>query len=91
MVRSADMVLGKPVELDLDMVVLAVGMVPPKGLADLASKLRIPRGSDGFLLETHPKLKPVDAPTPGIFLAGAVQGPKDIPTAVAQAKQLPPV
>jgi heterodisulfide reductase subunit A len=84
--RSADMVLGKTIELNLDMVVLAVGMVPPKGLAELASKLRIPRGADGFLLESHPKLKPVDAPTAGIFLAGAVQGPKDIPTTVAQAK-----
>lgn len=77
---------GEVIEKEFDMVVLAAGMIPPKGLAELANKLRIPRSADGFLLETHPKLRPVDAPTPGIFLAGAVQGPKDIPAAVAQAK-----
>jgi heterodisulfide reductase subunit A len=61
-------------------------MSPPKGIEGLTRILRIPRGTDGFLLETHPKLRPVDTPTMGVFLAGACQGPKDIPTSVAQAK-----
>ncbi len=85
-VKFENTLAGEVIEKEFDMVVLAAGMIPPKGLAELANKLRIPRSADGFLLETHPKLRPVDAPTPGIFLAGAVQGPKDIPAAVAQAK-----
>ncbi|MGA2682498.1 MAG: CoB--CoM heterodisulfide reductase iron-sulfur subunit A family protein [Candidatus Bathyarchaeia archaeon] len=85
-VRVVDLVLGKMVEVDLDMVILSIGMIPPKGIADLTRILRIPRGADGFLLETHPKLRPVDTPTMGVFLAGACQGPKDIPASVAQAK-----
>jgi len=85
-VRGVDLILGKSIEIDLDMVVLSIGMVPPKGIEDLTRVLRIPRGSDGFLLETHPKLRPVDTPTMGVFLAGACQGPKDIPASVAQAK-----
>jgi heterodisulfide reductase subunit A len=85
-IRVVDLVLGKMVEVDLDMVILSIGMIPPKGIQDLTRILRIPRGADGFLLEAHPKLRPVDTPTLGIFLAGACQGPKDIPASVAQAK-----
>ncbi len=84
--RSADMVMGEMMEHEFDMVVLAVGTVPPKDLPELANKLKIPTGTDGFLLESHPKLKPVETPTPGIYLAGAIQGPKDITTTIAQAK-----
>jgi len=61
-------------------------MVPPKTLEELSRVLHIPRGPDGFLLEAHPKLRPVDTHTAGIFLAGTCQGPKNIHDSVAQAK-----
>jgi heterodisulfide reductase subunit A len=85
-VMAEDLSLGKPVEVEVDLVVLSVGMTPPKDLEDLSRILRIPRGPDGFLLEAHPKLRPVDTHTAGIFLAGTCQGPKDICDTVAQAK-----
>ncbi len=69
---------------DLDMVVLAVGAVPridPK----LHSLLVLSKTSDGFLLEAHPKLKPVDAPSTGIFFAGCAEYPKDVKDTVTQA------
>jgi len=85
-IRAVDLILGKMIELEADLVILSIGLVPPKGLEDLTRILSIPRGPEGFLLEAHPKLRPVDAPTMGVFLAGACQGPKDIPASVAQAK-----
>ena len=67
------------------MVVLALAMEPSKGTADIAKTLKIGRDKDGFLAEAHPKLKPVESVTAGIFLAGAAQAPKDIPETVSQA------
>jgi len=72
-------------EYDLDMVVLSVGLVPSEGLKRLASTLNLSQTSDGFVLEAHPKLRPVDAPTPGIFFAGCVESPKDVKDSVTQA------
>jgi heterodisulfide reductase subunit A len=60
-------------------------MQPSKGVTELAQKLRIGYDQHGFLAEAHPKLKPVETNTAGVFLAGACLGPKDIPEAVAQA------
>ena len=85
-VRAVDLGLGKMIELEVDIAVLSISLVPPKSLEALTRILPIPRGPDGFLLEAHPKLRPVDTPTMGVFLAGACQGPKDIPASVAQAK-----
>ncbi|MFX1532635.1 MAG: 4Fe-4S binding protein [Promethearchaeota archaeon] len=73
-------------ELDYDLVVLSVGLVPPQGLLDLAKKLNISLSSDGFLLEKHPKLAPVDTATRGIYICGAVQGPKDLHDSIDQAR-----
>jgi heterodisulfide reductase subunit A len=70
---------------ELDMVVLSVGVEPPKDMAKVAGMLTLPRTSDGFLMESHPKLKPVDAPTRGVFFAGFCEGPKDIKDSVCQA------
>jgi heterodisulfide reductase subunit A len=84
LVRVEDTLLGKTLEIELDLLVLSVGMEPPRGAEELQNLLRISRGSDGFFLEAHPKLKPVDTLTEGVYLAGACQGPKDIPDAVAQ-------
>ena len=83
-VRGADTLMGSQVEVEADLVVLAVGAEAAAGAPQLAEKLRISYDSHGFFLEGHPKLKPVETNTAGVFLAGACQGPKDIPTAVAQ-------
>jgi len=72
-------------EYELDMVILSVGLEPKADLKRLIGALNLSQTSDGFLMEAHPKLKPVDAPTPGIFFAGCVEAPKDIKDSVTQA------
>jgi len=81
-----DTLLGQPIDFEADLVVLAVGMEPRADVADLSTMLKLPRSADGFFLELHPKLRPVDTAVDGVFLAGCCQGPKDIPDTVAQAK-----
>ncbi|PDM25956.1 disulfide reductase [Candidatus Bathyarchaeota archaeon B24-2] len=83
-VRAEDVALGEPIEIEAELVILATAAVPAEGTEDLARILNLSRGSDGFFLESHPKLKPIDTPVDGIFLAGACQGPKDIPYSVSQ-------
>jgi heterodisulfide reductase subunit A len=83
-IRAEDMTLGQPVELPAEMVVLCTAAVPKPDAADLSRILNISRGTDGFFMESHPKLKPMDTPVDGIFLAGACQAPKDIPYSVSQ-------
>jgi heterodisulfide reductase subunit A len=85
-VRVEDTLLGEVMDLEADLVVLAVGMAPPKDTDEVARVLRLSRSADGFYLEAHPKLRPVETMSEGIFLAGCCQGPKDIPDAVVQAK-----
>ena len=85
MVRGADTLLGTQVEIKADLVVLAVGAESAHGAPALAEKLRISYDAYGFFLESHPKLRPVETNTVGVFLAGACQAPKDIPASVAQA------
>jgi heterodisulfide reductase subunit A len=68
-----------------EMVVLAVGVKPPKDMKVIQEMLALQRNSDGFYLEAHPKLQPVDSATRGIFFAGCAEGPKDIKEAVTQA------
>ncbi|TAN45019.1 MAG: CoB--CoM heterodisulfide reductase iron-sulfur subunit A family protein, partial [Rhodospirillales bacterium] len=84
-VMGVDTISGKNIEIDADMVVLALAMQPSQGTADAAKTLKIGRDKDGFLAEAHPKLRPVESVTGGIFLAGAAQAPKDIPETVCQA------
>ena len=84
-VWGVDTLAGKDIEIDADMVVLAMAMRPSEGASELAKKLKIALDKDGFLAEAHPKLRPVESVTSGMFLAGAAQAPKDIPEAVAQA------
>ncbi len=69
----------------LDMVVLSVGATPRQDTESIRSLLTLSRTSDGFLLESHPKLKPVDATTRGVFFAGCVESPKDVKDSVTQA------
>ncbi|RJX19332.1 MAG: CoB--CoM heterodisulfide reductase iron-sulfur subunit A family protein [Ammonifex sp.] len=84
-VKGADTLLGEQVEIAADMVVLATGAVPAAGAADVARMIGIPQDKDGFFQEAHPKLRPVETHTGGVFLAGTCQGPKDIPDTVSQA------
>lgn len=84
-VWGVDTLTGKNVEIDADMVVLAMAMRPSEGAEALAKKLKLSVDKDGFLSEAHPKLKPVESVTAGMYFAGAAQAPKDIPEAVAQA------
>ncbi len=85
MVRGEDTLLGMPVEIEADMVVLATAMVAQPDASKLAQKVGIGHDKDSFFTEAHPKLAPVETHTQGVFLAGACQGPKDIPESVAQA------
>jgi heterodisulfide reductase subunit A len=85
-IRSEDTLLRRTVEVEADMVVLAVGLEPSAAGVDLAQMLKLSCTGDNFLAEAHPKLRPVDTTSDGIFLAGTCQGPKDIPDTVAQAK-----
>jgi len=84
-VRGEDSLIGKQVEVEADMVVLATAMVPSIGSAKIASTVGFATDKDGFFQESHPKLRPVETFTAGVLLAGACQGPKDIPDTVAQA------
>ncbi len=84
LLRVEDTLLGKLVEVELDMLVLSVGIEPPRDVTELQRILKLSRSPDGFFLEAHPKLRPVDTLRSGIYLAGTIQGPKDIPDAVAQ-------
>ena len=72
-------------EYELDMVILSAGLEPRDDLKQLANILNLSQTSDGFAMEAHPKLRPVDAPTPGIFFAGCVEAPKDVKDSVTQA------
>ncbi|MDK2956596.1 MAG: heterodisulfide reductase subunit [Desulfovibrionales bacterium] len=83
-VRGADTLAGTQVEVEADLVVLAVGAEAAKGASNLAEKLRISYDKYGFYMESHVKLRPVETNTAGVFLAGSCQGPKDIPSSVAQ-------
>jgi len=76
---------GRLEEHELDMLVLSVGLEPREDSKTVQQLLSLSRTSDGFFLESHPKLKPVDAPTRGVFLAGCAEGPKDIKESVTQA------
>jgi len=84
-VWGVDTLSGKAVEVQADLVVLATAAVPSAGARDLAQRLRVSTDEYGFFSEAHPKLRPVESLTAGIFLAGAAQFPKDIPETVAQA------
>ena len=84
-VRGSDTLLGRPVEVEADMVVLASAMVSSSGIQDVARMVSVQVDKDGWLQEAHPKLRPVETHTGGVFVAGSCQGPKDIPDTVAQA------
>lgn len=83
-VRGENSLVGVPVEVEADLVVLATGLVAQDDYLSVARTLNLSTDKYGFFIEAHPKLAPVGTPLSGIFLAGATQGPKDIPESVAQ-------
>jgi heterodisulfide reductase subunit A len=85
LVWGVDTLSSRPVEVTADLVVLATPMTPSRQALDLAQTLRVGVDQNGFFSEAHPKLRPVESLTAGVFLAGAAQGPKDIPETVSQA------
>jgi heterodisulfide reductase subunit A len=85
-VKGEDTLSNRLIEIKVEMVILCTAMEARPDAPDVMRKFGIGIGSDGFFQEEHPKLAPVSTPTSGVFLAGACQGPKDIPDTVAQAK-----
>lgn len=83
--KAEDSLIGRAIEVEADLVVLATAMIPSEGAVALAKKIGFSTDKDGFYQEAHPKLQPVETFTAGVFLAGTCQGPKDIPDTVAQA------
>ena len=85
-VQAADTLNGgERIDIKADMVVLGTAAIPQPDVRTMAQKLGVGYDADGWLSEAHPKLRPVETNTAGIFLAGACQGPKDIPESVSQA------
>ncbi|TCO70017.1 CoB--CoM heterodisulfide reductase iron-sulfur subunit A family protein [Marinisporobacter balticus] len=84
-VHGVDALTGDTIKIDADMVVLAAATKAKEDAEDLGRKLSISTDTNNFFTEAHPKLKPVETHCAGIYLAGACQGPKDIPETVAQA------
>ena len=86
LVRGEDVIEDKLFENKTDLVVLAVGIEPADKTDELSKILNISQDPNGFLLEKHLKVRPSETSVNGIFLAGAIQGPKDIPSSIAQAE-----
>ena len=84
-VQASDLLGNRQLHIDADMVVLAAAIEPDQSARPLATMLTASMDTNDFFTEAHPKLRPVESPTAGVFLSGACQGPKDIPETVAQA------
>jgi len=83
--KVEDTLTRQIIETEFDLVVLSVGLQPSEGSKRIAGILKLGESPDGFLQEAHPKFRPVDTLTDGVFICGCAQGPKDIPDTVAQA------
>ncbi len=84
-VQASDLLDGRQLHIDADLVVLAAAIEPDKSARPLATMLTASMDTNDFFTEAHPKLRPVESPTAGVFLSGTCQGPKDIPETVSQA------
>ncbi len=85
MVQASDLLANEQLHIEADMVVLATAVEPDETARSLATMLTASMDTNDFFTEAHPKLRPVESPTAGIFLSGVCQGPKDIPETVSQA------
>lgn len=84
-VQGSDLIYGNQLHIYADLVVLAAAIEPDKSARRLATMLTASMDTNDFFTEAHPKLRPVESPTAGVFLSGTCQGPKDIPETVSQA------
>jgi len=84
-VQGSDLIANKQIKIEADLVVLAAAIEPDKSARPLATMLTASMDTNDFFTEAHPKLRPVESPTAGVFLSGCCQGPKDIPETVSQA------
>ena len=84
-VQASDLLANEQLHIKADLVVLAAAIEPDKSARPLATMLTASMDTNDFFTEAHPKLRPVESPTAGIFLSGTCQGPKDIPETVSQA------
>ncbi len=84
-VQGSDLLLNEQVHIKADMVVLATAIEPDPTARAIGTMLTASMDTNDFFTEAHPKLRPVESPTAGVFLSGVCQGPKDIPETVAQA------
>lgn len=84
--KAENTLTGELIKAEYDLVILSVGIDPPEGLEHLTQLLKIARDSEGFLLEDHPKLRSSESIVKGIYLAGCVQGPKDIQDSISHAE-----
>ena len=84
-VEVTDPILGLPLIIHPDMLVLSTGMLPREGTEELSRMLKLPTTKDGFFLEAHMKLRPVDFATEGVFLCGKAHSPKYIDESISQA------
>ncbi|MBE6953878.1 MAG: CoB--CoM heterodisulfide reductase iron-sulfur subunit A family protein [Ruminococcaceae bacterium] len=84
-VQASDLLDNRQLKIDADLVVLAAAIEPDKSARSLATMLTASMDTNDFFTEAHPKLRPVESPTAGVFLSGTCQGPKDIPETVSQA------
>ena len=84
-VQASDLLANRQLHIDADLVVLAAAIEPDRSARPLATMLTASMDTNDFFTEAHPKLRPVESPTAGVFLSGACQGPKDIPETVSQA------
>lgn len=85
MVQASDLIANEQLHIAADLVVLAAAIEPDKSARPLATMLTASMDTNDFFTEAHPKLRPVESPTAGVFLSGTCQGPKDIPETVSQA------
>ncbi len=84
-VQGSDLISNKQLKMDADMVVLATAIEPSPDAKSIATMLTASIDTNNFFTEAHPKLRPVESPTAGVYLSGVCQGPKDIPETVSQA------
>jgi len=84
-VQGYDLIADRQLVIDADMIVLATAIEPVSSARQLATMLTASMDTNDFFSEAHPKLRPVESPTAGVYLSGVCQGPKDIPDTVAQA------
>ncbi|MHA1594937.1 MAG: CoB-CoM heterodisulfide reductase HdrA2 [Candidatus Baldrarchaeia archaeon] len=85
LITFEDTLSGRLMTIEADLVILSVGAVPSEGSKELLKVTPLQTGESGFFLEAHPKLRPVDTATDGIFICGGAEGPKDIKDSVTQA------